>query len=1411
MGTKNKLLGLLRARRLRPARTSHMRSGIGRLDFVARAICLMALGSTGLGALAQPTISSISPRLGSVGSSVLVNGTGFSTIPSENIVFVGATRGTVTAATATQLSVSVPAGASYDAISVLNTGTNLSATARPGFLPVFDSTGTVTDSVGMESRVEFTANSGPGGIVSKDLDGDGKPDIAVANYSSSSISIFRNTGSSGSITTTSFAAKVDFSTGTHPIGLVTEDMDGDGRPDLICSDQHDGTVSVFRNASSSGTISFESRVTAAVSDGQQLAVGDIDGDGRPDIATINNGGNLVYVVKNNSSSGSLSFASAISKSVANGPAGAAIADIDGDGKNDLLVSCYNGGQLSIFRNIGSAGSITTGSFDTRQDFATGVGAYNIYVGDVDGDGKRDVLVSNNNGAKIGVFRNASTSGTISLATRVDLTATTGAAGMGMGDINGDGKPDIAVANYAGNAVSVFLNTSSGIGNVSFATRRDFAAGTNPNFVTVDDLDGDGLPDLAYGMNGSTKMAVMRNRPLSTVSGPTSVCVGATISLAAGVAGGSWSSSSPAVATVGSLSGIVTGVSAGTATISYNLSGGITSVVVTVGTVSTGTISGNIPVCEGSDIALSETVSDGTWVSGNSSVATVGSTSGTVSGVSAGTALLSYVVTGACSAAATTVVTVNARPVISGAGSVNAGDVLTLTATPSGGTWSSANPGIASVNAGGVVTGVATGLATISYAAVSGCTAVHTVSVNAATLSPISGSLGVCMGSTTVLYCASAPGTSWTISDTSIATVGITSGLVIPVAPGTATVTFTAYSGATVTGVITVNPLPEAITGTAFVCTGNTTTLSSATSGGAWSSSMPTFAAVNSVGVVSGLAAGTSVITYTLPTGCKVLAVVSVGATPGAVSGATSLCVGGNTTVVSGTPGCTWSSSDPAVATVSSAGIVSGLTAGTTVISYTHASGCEQLYAVTVNAGLSANSGYATVCVGQTSLLSNSSSGGSWSSSNHAKATVNAASGVVTGVYPGTANISYTLGAGCYSVTQVTVTSVLPAITGPVSVNTGDNITLGNAWSGGAWSSSNMSAGTISTGGVVTGISGGTTGITYTLGSCYTHRTVTVNAPPPAIGGISSLCVGEHGALPAPASGGASWSSSDGSVATIGLTSGVIEALTPGTTVITFTLTTGAYSTKVFTVNANPAAISGTAAVCKAATTTLSCASSGGTWTSGNVVRASVNAVSGVVMGVNAGNAMITYTWTNGCRVTQSVTVLPLPVAGAITGPGLVHAGSSVTLVPSTAGGVWSSGDISKATVTPASGSSATLTGVSTGTVRITYTVSGTCGTAFVSRQFIVAAPRPGGPAVVAKDVAHVAIFPNPSSGYFTITVPEDGSVTLVSMEGRVVASLKVGKPTSVISFPDGLSEGLYLVRFTGEEGTVVTLPVSYRP
>lgn len=238
---------------------------------------------------------------------------------------------------------------------------------------------------------------------------------------------------------------------------------------------------------------------------------------------------------------------------------------------------------------------------------------------------------------------------------------------------------------------------------------------------------------------------------------------------------------------------------------------------------------------------------------------------------------------------------------------------------------------------------------------------------------------------------------------------------------------------------TVNPggTTAPITGTLTLCTGSTTTLSNATTGGTWTSSTPAVATVGSLtGIVTGLTAGTTTITYNASTG-NVTAVVTVNTlpTPAAITGSGSVCIGLTTALSSGTPGGVWSSSNTARATVNTSGVVSGISAGTVTITYSVTNTCgtgitTRILTVNAPTAVAPITGTLSACSGNTTALASATPSGVWSSTDATIATINT-SGIVTGISAGTATISYTVtnAFGCVSAaTAVVSINALPVAT-----------------------------------------------------------------------------------------------------------------------------------------------------------------------------------------------------------------------------------------------------------------------------------------------------------------------------------------------------------------------------------------------
>ena len=791
---------------------------------------------------------------------------------------------------------------------------------------------------------------------------------------------------------------------------------------------------------------------------------------------------------------------------------------------------------------------------------------------------------------------------------------------------------------------------------------------------------------------------------SSISGSSVVCAGSTITLSDPIGGGgTWSSGNTAVAIIGS-GGVITGISGGAAAITYSLGVGCTlATTITVNPLPGGII---VPVdlCYGSTITLSDTATGGTWSSSNTSIATIGSLTGNITGLTTASVTITYTLSTGCQTSLiVTVYPLSAS--ITGSGVVCAGLTTNLSDITTGGTWSSGGPGIASVNGTtGVVTGIAAGLVPVSYILGTGCYVSKIVTVNPLP-SLITGNGEVCVGLTTNLTDVTNGGT-WSSSNIAVAGVVVNTGVVSGITAGTSIITYTLTTGCITTTMVTVDALPAGINGATNVCQGSSINLSDATTGGSWSSSNTTVAGVDPVaGIVSGVAAGTATITYTAGSiGCIAVTTITVNPLPLTINGADSVCNGSTTTLSDNTTGGGWSSSNTLVATAGTTGIVTGIAAGTAAITYTIATGCYQSVIVTVNRLPAVIAGMDSVCPGYGTVLTDSITGGIWSSAAAGIVTVAGVSGVVTAISAGTALITYTLPTGCMANTIITINPLPSPISGATNVCAGLSIILSDASGGGTWQSGVVTVATAGSGtGVITGIASGATMITYTLPTgCIVTKAVTVNSLPVGITGVDSVCVGLTTMLTDGSAGGV-WSITGAAgIASVDSVSGVVTGISAGTVVVTYTISTGCIMTSIVTVNPLPTVINGTTNVCVGLTTLLTDATAGGSWSSSNNLTAGIG-TNGIVTGMGAGNATITYTLPTGCIATTGVTVNPLPAL--ITGPGNVCAGSGIILSDVTGGGIWSSSAAGIASIGTGSGS---VAGIAAGTAGITYTLATGC-------------------------------------------------------------------------------------------------------
>ncbi|MGA9408578.1 MAG: VCBS repeat-containing protein [Bacteroidota bacterium] len=369
-------------------------------------------------------------------------------------------------------------------------------------------------------KKDFATGECPISVSLGDFNGDGKPDIVVANYKSGTVSFFLNTTSPGAITP-SFSAKTDFISGEHPMSVSVGDFNGDGKPDIAVGNYISNTVSVFLNTTTPGatTLSFSTKMD--LTSGERpisVSAGDLNADGKIDLAVANYKFSTVSVFLNTTGRGDTtpSFSPKMDFPTGEHPVSVSLGDFNGDDKPDLAVANYRSNTVSIFLNT-TAPDAKIPSFSTKIDFTTGERPASVAVGDFNGDGKPDLAVANYGSHTISIFLNTTIPGAAapSFSTRTDIATGMNPQYVCIGDFNGDGKPDIAVANYNSATISVYVNTTTpGDTTASFSTKKDFTTGIAPSSISTSDLNGDGKPDLTLTNYGSNTVSVLLNKTAS---------------------------------------------------------------------------------------------------------------------------------------------------------------------------------------------------------------------------------------------------------------------------------------------------------------------------------------------------------------------------------------------------------------------------------------------------------------------------------------------------------------------------------------------------------------------------------------------------------------------------------------------------------------------------------------------------------------------------------------------------------------------------------------------------------------------------------------------------------------------------------------------------------------------------------
>ena len=347
--------------------------------------------------------------------------------------------------------------------------------------------------VSFQNQPTSATGQSPASVVAADVNGDGKADLIVANENSNTVGVLLGNGDG------TFLAQQTVATGPDPLSVVAFDMNGDGKLDLVVANGNNNTISLLLG---NGNGTFQSQQAVSVGTGSYarlLAVADVNGDGRPDVAVGNGASKSTVTVL--LSNGGGTFQTPRTFATGSYPRSVALADVNGDGRLDLIVGNDSSNSISVLLGNGN------GTFAAQQTFATGIDPIALALSDLNGDGKLDVAVANfgSNSASVllgngnGTFQSQRTFATGAQPFYITIA-----------DINRDGPLDLIVPDQTTGSATGSVTILEGVGDGTFQPQQTFPAGQFPVAVAVADFNADGKPDMAVTNAGSSNVRVYLN-------------------------------------------------------------------------------------------------------------------------------------------------------------------------------------------------------------------------------------------------------------------------------------------------------------------------------------------------------------------------------------------------------------------------------------------------------------------------------------------------------------------------------------------------------------------------------------------------------------------------------------------------------------------------------------------------------------------------------------------------------------------------------------------------------------------------------------------------------------------------------------------------------------------------------------